>query len=130
MLSPLTFMDNQDFENRRKHPRVREDLNVLITILYSPEDESLTGHEFECHTKDISFQGMCILSPINIQHGLKLELQIQVEDPRLSFSFTGIVIWCSYNDEIHEYEVGIQFMESNEIPVQWKKLVIDLIVKY
>ena len=122
-------MDYQGFENRRRHPRVREDLKVLTTILYSPEDESLTGRVIECHTKDISFQGLCIISHFRIQPGLKLELQIHAEEPSLSFSFTGIVIWCNHNDELHEFEIGIQFMDFDEIPVQWKRLVIDLLIK-
>ena len=123
-------MDYSGFENRRKLPRIREDLKVRVTIIYSPEDESLTGQQFECHTKDLSFQGMCIFSHIRIWPAIKLEMLVQVDTPPLSFTFTGIVIWCSHNSELNLYETGIQFMVLDEIPIEWKIMVVDQIVKY
>lgn len=116
-------------KNRRNYPRIKEDLKVRITLLASPEDESLTGREFECHTKDISIQGMCVFSRVDMYPGTKLEMHIGAGQPAFSFSFTGIVIWCRFNDEKREYEIGIQIMNPEEISFQWKSLVLDLLTK-
>lgn len=121
-------MDYSGLENRRKRPRVTEDLKVHINILSSPEDESLTGLEFDCHTKDISFQGMCLISDIRVNPGLTLELRVQAGTPAQDFSFTGMVMWCNFKNEAEVYEAGIQITDLDGIPIGWKKLVIDLIV--
>ena len=122
-------MDYSGSVNRRQHPRVNEDLKVSITSLNSPDAVPLTSLPIECHTKDISFQGMCIISQARIPPGAKLELQIEAKDPLTSFSFSGIVIWCNYNSGLQEHEIGIQLLTVDNFPVEWKRLVIDLLVK-
>lgn len=121
-------MDYTGSENRRKHPRVREDLNVHLTVRSCTEDESLIGQEFDCHTKDISFQGMCIISEVQLHPGSKLDLQVQAGTSSLVYSFNGIVMWCKQEQKFQVYEVGIQLTDLDDIPVGWKKLVIDLII--
>ena len=122
-------MDYSGHENRRQHPRVREDLKVKITSMDPPDNRPPTEQPIECHTKDISFQGMCIISHVRIEPGSKLQLQVQVKDPLASFSFSGIVIWCNYNSTTGVYEIGIQLFDVDNFPVDWKRLVIDLIAK-
>lgn len=122
-------MEYSGHDNRRQHPRVREDLKVNITDLDSPDKELLTALPIECHTKDISLQGMCIICQVSLQPGLKLELQIQAKTPSASFSFSGIVIWCKYNSTLQGYEMGIQLLEPDDIPVEWKNLVFSLLIK-
>ena len=120
-------MDYSGLENRRKRPRVSLDLNVHVNILSLPGGESLAEKEFYCHTRDISFQGIGVISDVQLHPRSKLELQIQSKTPSQNFTFTGMVMWCNYNREEQEYEAGIQIMDP-DIPIGWKKLVIDLIV--
>ena len=121
-------MDSTDSQNRRTLPRVREDLNVHITILSSPEDESLTGQEFDCHTKDISFQGMCIISDSRVYPGSKLDLQVQANTSSHTYSFSGMVMWCNHDQAFQVYDVGVQLMDLDKISIGWKKLVVDLLI--
>ena len=99
-------------------------------MLSSPEDESLTGQKFDCHTKDISFQGMCIITDTRFYPGSKLDLQIQVKASSHSYSFSGIVMWCNHDQAFQAYDVGIQLIDLDNIPIGWKKLVVDLISTY
>lgn len=122
-------MDYSGYENRRQHPRVREDLKVVITGLEAPGDEPLSSLPIECHTKDISLQGMCIVSDARLQPGSKLQLQAQAGSPSASFSFSGIVIWCNYNSTLPGYETGIQLLELDNIPVEWKNLILGLLAE-
>ena len=121
-------MDSSGSQNRRKLPRVREDLELQITILSSPEGESLTGQSFNCHTKDISFQGMCIISDSRVYPGSKLDLQVQANTSSHTYSFSGMVMWCNHDQAFQVYDVGVQLMDLDKISIGWKKLVVDLLI--
>lgn len=120
-------MEYSESDNRRKFPRARKDLSVRITILDSPENTSLSDQDIECHTKDISFQGMCIFSKFEIFPGSKLDLDIHIGSPPSLYSFKGVVIWCKYNNILPGYEVGIQFQDMEINPATWRMSVINLL---
>jgi hypothetical protein len=113
--------------NRRKHPRVRDALIVSVVLLDSRGADTSHGKQIECHTKDVSFQGLCLLSDVEIAPDSKLELIISIEDQHRTFAFEGIVMWCKFNTAFQTYETGIQFQDIDEIPGEWKMLVINLL---
>ncbi|MBF8269827.1 MAG: PilZ protein [Gammaproteobacteria bacterium] len=122
-------MENSGFENRRNHPRAKEDLIVSVVILNSPEEKSLIGRKHDCLTKDISFQGICLRCDLKIPLGTELELNVHINDPPCAFTFEGIVIWSKSEDGLPGYESGIQFPDISGIPDGWKMLVINLLAE-
>ena len=120
-------MENPGSENRRKHPRTKLDLTINVTIINSPGEESLIGWQQECHTRDISFQGMCLICDLKIPAGAELEVKMHLDDPASAFTFDGIVIWSKPTTEFPVYETGIQFADINAIPDSWKLLVINIL---
>lgn len=122
-------MDHPGPNDRRKDIRVNEEISVSVKILDPPDNTSLTGQSFKCYTKDISFQGICLVSNDEIPPFSKLELILEINNPSGSFTFTGISMWCICNNNTEIYEIGIQLMHKSEIPLQWKEFVISLLTE-
>ena len=120
-------MANPGSENRRNHPRTKKDLSINVAIINSPGEESLIGLKLECYTRDISFQGMCLICDLKIPAGAELELNMHIDDPSNGFTFDGIVIWSNPAAGLPVYETGIQFADISAIPESWKLLVINIL---
>jgi len=67
------------------------------------------------------------LSDIKIQPGSRLELALRSDMPSRAFVFEGIVIWSDFDAEYQVHNTGVQFHDTDNIPADWKLLVINLL---
>jgi hypothetical protein len=122
-------MDYADNNNRRKHPRARGDLSVSVARLDAAGAAARPGQRLDCHTKDLSFQGICLLCETELPPGSRLEIILSDNDRSRAFAFEGVVMWSNFDAEFHVYETGVQFQSKDEIPHGWKLLVINLLTE-
>ena len=122
-------MDDTGPANRRKHPRARGDMSASVMVLDAQGDGAHAGQQLECHTKDISFQGICLLSDIKIPPGSRLEVTLRNDMRSSVFVFEGVVIWSDFDAKFLVHETGVQFQDTDNIPADWKMLVINLLTE-
>ena len=86
---------------RRKNPRI----NVSFTVGCCP----LTKKKFfYTVSKDLSLQGIKLLSSCFFPKGTKIKLQINLIDKVLRF--IGEVVWCNEEKGNNRYLLGFQFV--------------------
>jgi c-di-GMP-binding flagellar brake protein YcgR len=95
-------MNNQEQE-RRRFLRIPESLPVTYELLLNAKTE-------QCHTKDISQEGIRFLIDTFIPKFSLLKIKFNLD--KLSFSFDALVrvVWIKSLPQSDKYEVGVEFI--------------------
>lgn len=101
----------QSKEERRKVPR----LNILVTYVLIGEDQKREASI----TKNISADGLCIISDRELKNDSFVSLEIDLFDEQPALKIKGKIIWNNeigfgIESEKKDYEVGIEFIEIDD----------------
>lgn len=99
--------------DRRNHPRLARDEKVIIQVVSSASDPSLTGLTVKCATVDVSANGLRVKLDKHVPEGYLLELFLQVSGQSRRYFLAGEVKWSrQVEDEEDCYLTGIELIES------------------
>lgn len=95
-------------KERRRNPRIKETLKVIrCGTKYLLETNALS--------KDISENGICILTPYRMEIGETLNLGIYLPEYKKPIIATGRVVRrVETNDKLYPYILGIEFIKINQ----------------
>lgn len=96
---------DKNFENRQF---VRHPTEIPIEIWKVDHAETTNNHE---QLNNISLGGLAFRSQTNWSNGDTVGIRIPLIDP--PFEIIGKVVWCRERQK--HYEVGVQFLEKNEL---------------
>jgi hypothetical protein len=65
------------------------------------------GADHREYARNIGQGGLCFLSPVHINPGTAIHIEIAVAEP--TFRAEGMVVWCRRNEEERAFEVGVGF---------------------
>ena len=99
--------------DRRNHRRLARDEKVIIQVVSSASDPSLTGLTVKCSTVDVSAQGLRVKLDKHVPEGYLLELFLQISGQSRRYFLGGEVKW-SHEVEGEEdcFLTGIQLIEN------------------
>jgi hypothetical protein len=92
-------------EDQRRSPRIPLDVRV--------------NYDFNAiaHSKDISEDGICLITEQPLEEGKMLNLGFQLPDRSSPIESVGKVMWCRKASE-HLHEIGIRFWDIKETEQQ------------
>ena len=102
---------NKSFEERRRFPRLKVEVEVEVKILDDIGDSktSAVNRQFEQRkTKDISPLGVCVETGRHIPHGTILELRFKF--PGQTSHGLGRVVWCRDLEGNGVFYAGVEFL--------------------
>ena len=100
-------------EDRRVHPRLKEQNSVVIRVLSAPQAEYLKNQKFFCTTDDISAGGLRFCVTHDVPVGALLEITIALLDPLGTFKHVGKVVWIKQVDDF-KYALGLEFTDMSK----------------
>jgi len=109
--------------DRRNHPRLARDEKVVIQVVSSASDPSLTGLTVKCSTVDLSAQGLRVKLDKHVPEGYRLELFLQVTGHSRRFFLAGEIKWSrEVEGEEGGYLTGIELVDAPETDLSdWVK---------
>ena len=110
-------------KERRRHPRLKEETTVDVTILSAPDSPARENRTFTCSTLDMSLHGMRLSLDQEVPVGGALELRLSSRNPTGTFWHIGRVRWLRRSERDKAcHLVGLQFTQTPEATlVEWEK---------
>ena len=110
-------------KERRRHPRLKEETTVEVTILSAPDVPALENRSFTCSTLDMSLYGMRLSLDQPVPVGETLELRLASRNPTGTFWHIGRVMWSKQSErDKARHLIGLQFTKTPEATlVEWEK---------
>jgi len=97
---------NAHKQNVQERAYIRHPSDVPIEISYAQQQSSQTSQ-----LRNFSLNGACFSSPLPIEQGESVEIQLPEVESEPSRKLVGIVMWCCKKGDI--FEVGVKFNEDD-----------------
>lgn len=116
----------QEGHERRKNRRLARADRLMVKIVSSTEDASLTGMTMSGSTADLSVDGLRLRTERRLPVGCVLDLWVKLSAHPGTFLFTGVVRWSQPQQSDGFFLSGIELQES---PVDdtnpWRTKITD-----
>jgi len=96
---------NSQSQERRRFLRIPENLPVTYELLLNAKTE-------QCHTKDISQEGIRFFIDNLVPKYSLLKIKLNLDKPSLSFDALVRVVWIKKTPQNDKYEVGVEFISA------------------
>lgn len=115
-------------KNNEHRAYSRADIDVSVEVHSAQGPGAPDFKTMKCPASDISLTGMCIYSPILLQAGSVLQLNIALGEPARQFNLIGKVIWSNRDQLSGQFKTGIHLIKLPEDTAAWQSVVIQRLI--
>jgi hypothetical protein len=102
----------QDYLERRKHPRIAIERAIYVEVVGRGSRSEAQNQILRCETLDVSVGGLRIWVPEPIDQGSKLNIAAPMEDWKENLELVGQAMWSREADDGDGYWVGLELKDS------------------
>ena len=118
---------NDEFQERRKHPRIDVSWAIYIEVVGRGSRTEADNVIVRCETVDVSVGGLKIWVPEPIPQGSQLNIAVPMDDWKENLELAGRVMWSRAADDGKGFWLGLELEDSSHDDMRkWYEAVQQL----